>query len=501
MAGLSLRRRARIRQWIDTFCFVFAGLAAVWLAILLLSDTWSLGWFTIFGLLAFWALLAYLVLPRLTRIITSIYTPDYFIGRARTSDGLLGDPINLAVLGSGETLHEVMSKAGWTRADEVSLATSWRIITSTLTRRSYSEAPVSPLYLFGRIQDVAYQQEVDGNPAKRHHVRFWRCPPGWLLPGGTRVDWLAAGTFDRAVGLSLFTLQVTHKIEADIDVERDHIVATVLRGAPGTRVHLLKEFSTGYHSRNGGGDSVHTDGDLPVIVLPRAQDEEPLPAPSGSRVVELREVSAERQAAIADMVRGEHDSKRGAFENPRGEEVESEIAELRDQAPPGEIEAHQHANSGRPATIVFGVVTAFLRALAIGAFVLYLAITGEDGLRTMLSSLGADAAFDADPATWSGLLVLGALSALVPAAFGVAVLRGVDSARLLVLVAGCLSISSQFVAWWSGGVRIELGLSLAVLAMDILTLLALSGKPAREFCRRPRPARPRRRAAATTLGG
>lgn len=199
MAGLSLRRRARIRQWIDTFCFVFAGLAAVWLAILLLSDTWSLGWFTIFGLLAFWALLAYLVLPRLTRIITSIYTPDYFIGRARTSDGLLGDPINLAVLGSGETLHEVMSKAGWTRADEVSLATSWRIITSTLTRRSYSEAPVSPLYLFGRIQDVAYQQEVDGNPAKRHHVRFWRCPPGWLLPGGTRVDWLAAGTFDRAV--------------------------------------------------------------------------------------------------------------------------------------------------------------------------------------------------------------------------------------------------------------------------------------------------------------
>ena len=91
---------------------------------------------------------------------------------------------------------------------------------------------MSPLFLFGRQQDFAYQQEVAGNPAKRHHVRFWRCPDGWLLPGGRRVDWLAAGTFDRAVGFSLFTLQVTHKIDADTDVERDHIVATRARREP-----------------------------------------------------------------------------------------------------------------------------------------------------------------------------------------------------------------------------------------------------------------------------
>ena len=56
---------------------------------------------------------------------------------------------------------------------------------STLTRRSYGEAPVSPLFLFSRQQDFAYQQEVDGNPAQRHHVRFWQCPDAWLLPGGT----------------------------------------------------------------------------------------------------------------------------------------------------------------------------------------------------------------------------------------------------------------------------------------------------------------------------
>jgi hypothetical protein len=117
------------------------------------------------------------------------------------------------------------------------------------------------------MQDVAYQQEVAGNPAKRHHVRFWRTPEGWLLPGGARVDWLGAATFDRAVGFSLFTLQITHKIDADIDVERDHVVATVQRANPAARLEVLSDFSTGYHSRNGGGDTIRTDGDLPVIDL------------------------------------------------------------------------------------------------------------------------------------------------------------------------------------------------------------------------------------------
>jgi membrane protein implicated in regulation of membrane protease activity len=260
-------RRISLLAVLDQFFFIFAGLAAIWLAWLLLRESFQLGWWGILVFVLFWGMLAYLVLPRLHRMLTSIYVPDYFIGRTRTSDGLLGDPINLALLGDEAALHTAMQGAAWTRADQVTLRTSWRIITSTITRRSYDEAPVSPLFLFGRMQDFAYQQEVAGNPAKRHHVRFWRTPDGWLLPGGTRVDWLAAGTFDRAVGFSLFTLQVTHKIDADIDIERDHIITTVQQAHPATIVTILRDFSTGYHSRNGGGDTIRTDGDLPILDL------------------------------------------------------------------------------------------------------------------------------------------------------------------------------------------------------------------------------------------
>lgn len=258
------RRASSIGIAIDGFFFVFAGAAAGWLAYLSFTETFRIGWWGVPAAIAFWVLLAYLVLPRLHRILTAIYVPDYFIGRTRTSDGLLGDPVNLALMGSAEQIAAAMGAAGWRRADPVTLATSWRIVTSTIRRRSYDEAPVSPLYLFGRMQDFAYQQEVAGNPAQRHHVRFWKCPDGWLLPGGRHVDWLAAGTFDTAVGLSLFTLQVTHRIDADTDIERDHIVAS-LRGAVAVRVDVIADFATGYHARNGGGDSIRTDGDLPII--------------------------------------------------------------------------------------------------------------------------------------------------------------------------------------------------------------------------------------------
>lgn len=249
---------------VDAALFAFAGLATLWLGYLLVREGSRPGW-ELLLLVLFWILLTYLLLPRLHRILTRIYVPGYFIGRTRTSDGLLGDPVNLALMGHEAQIHEAMTRANWHRADDITVRSAMGMIRSTLTRRSYPEAPVSPLLLFDRQQDFAYQQEVNNNPAKRHHVRFWRAPEGWMLPGGFTVDWLAAGTYDRSVGFSLFTLQITHKIEENTDIERDYIVHTVTAASPEVVVDVIEDFSTGYHSRNGGGDVIQTDGDLPII--------------------------------------------------------------------------------------------------------------------------------------------------------------------------------------------------------------------------------------------
>src|SRR5687767_15473040 len=92
-----------------------------------------------------------------------------------------------------------------------------------------------------------------------------------MLLGGEAVDWLAAVTYAKSVGLSLFTLQVTHKIEENTDIERDYIVETVSEVSPEVEVEVIENFSTGYHSRNGGGDLIITDGDLPIIDVRRIE--------------------------------------------------------------------------------------------------------------------------------------------------------------------------------------------------------------------------------------
>lgn len=460
-------RRLSVNALLDGAVFVYAGVAAIWLAWLVLSQSFEFGWFGILFFLAFWLLLAYLVLPRLHRILTTIYVPDYFIGRARTSDGLLGDPVNLALLGEEGAIHEAMRGAGWTRADDVDAASSWRIILSTITRRSYDEAPVSPLFLFGRMQDFAYQQEVEGNPAKRHHVRFWRTPEGWLLPGGRRVDWLAAGTFDRAVGFSLFTLQITHKIDADTDVERDHIVRTVLDSGVPAVVDVIRDFSTGYHSRNGGGDTITTDGDLPVLALGSAV----AAADASAGASATRPAS---RGAPGEPAEHPETAKRTAFEP---------LTRLADRDAERAALARVHR---RPAATSLGALLIVVRVLLgviwlIGLYVQWPTVVRELDLVAEGVTEGEVSAF----VLWT-VIVGGAVVLLAELVFAWLVFRGSNWARITVMFVAILSTLVSAVDYFGGDAEITIRTTLLTLAVDILVLLALSSRSARAYARRGR---------------
>jgi LssY C-terminus len=264
-----------VQQIVDGAFFVIATVLVMWLGWIVVTVGLDDGWYVVGSVFLFWVLLAYVGLPRLQEVLSKVYVPDYFIGRSLTDIGVLGDPINLAVDGNDSDIHAAMLRAGWTRADELTIRSSWRIVVSSVLRRPYPQAPVSSLFLFGQRQAFAYQQEVDGNPAQRHHVRFWPVPDGWKLPGGFEVQWLAAATYDRAVGISLFTLQVTHRVDADIDIERDYVVDTVRYAVPGASLRVIRDYSSAFTTRNGGGDVVRTDGSLPILDLTSLRAREP----------------------------------------------------------------------------------------------------------------------------------------------------------------------------------------------------------------------------------
>jgi hypothetical protein len=411
-------------SWLDHAFFVLGGAATIWLAFLLVGESFQLGWGQIWFYILFWAFLAYLLLPRLHRILTTIYVPGYFIGRARTSDGLLGDPVNVALLGAEPQIHAIMRAAGWTKADDVTLQSSRRIISSTIFRQSYTEAPVSPLYLFDRQQDFAYQQEVDNNPGKRHHVRFWRCPEGWLLPGGHKVEWLAAGTYDRSVGFSLFTLQITHKIEQNTDVERDHIVSTVSAASPAVEVQVIKDFSTGYHSRNGGGDSISTDGDLPIV--------------------DARNV----------------------------------------RAPTDQLPRQTDSRDRRPAPTMVGAALVVARSLAAFVLAFILLASGGDVDGITFDDGSTDPQTTTAALVTVAVVVL--LFGLGEVFLAWRIFLGSNGARVIAMGLSSISILAQAVDYSTGSANLTLEAGLSGLATDILVLLALSSQRARVYAKRQR---------------
>ena len=220
-------------------------------------------WPVILGL-ALWGVAAYLVVPRLWTYYLERAKPLPDVARVtHTSDGHPGDPVNIALEGGQEEIIKAMIAAGWHPADPVTLASSVRIAADTALRRADDTAPVSPLYLFGRQQDLAFELPVPGGPRHRHHVRFWR----WdQLRDGSPV-WFGAVTYDERAGLSYTTGQVTHHISADVDAERDRVAADLKGAGWVAGVRWIEDFHRQIEGRNGGGDLWRTDGRLAVVRL------------------------------------------------------------------------------------------------------------------------------------------------------------------------------------------------------------------------------------------
>lgn len=179
-----------------------------------------------------------------------------------TPNGIPGDPINVALLGSEASVIQAMTKAKWDPADALTFRSSVRIAVDSVFRRPDDNAPVSTLELFGRKQDLAFEQPVGDSPRQRHHVRFWR----WDQRHEGQEVWFGAVTFDERVGLSHTTGQVMHHIRADLDAERDRLIAGLQQAGVTQEIFYLDGFQQ-LQGKNGGGDPWHTDGRLQVAVL------------------------------------------------------------------------------------------------------------------------------------------------------------------------------------------------------------------------------------------
>ena len=255
------------------------GIFVVWLIVFVVFETAEnrLPWILAVGVT--YGIAAYVILPRAIRLGLKILqrklVPSYTI----TGDGLPGDPVNLVLVGTLQQLRAAFATLGWSEADRLGAASSWRMIRAFVFNQPYPTAPFSTLYLFGRGQDIGFQKAIDNSPRKRHHIRFWALSPTraqetwgtadfWTTTDrprdNDRVLWVGAGTRDTGLSLTRLTFQITHATDSDTNAERDHIIAELSKSRS---IEAVEVYQSGQGLPTGHINHYITDGEIMLARL------------------------------------------------------------------------------------------------------------------------------------------------------------------------------------------------------------------------------------------
>lgn len=176
-----------------------------------------------------------------------------------------GDMVNFVLVGSRAQVEKALAAAGWTQVDRTKSEAAVRAIIETIRKKPYLELPMSELFLFGRAQDYGFARaEPLSVVAERHHFRLWQAP--WQTSEGEEI-WIGAGTHDIGLEKDKRTGKTTHKIDPEVDKERDFIGQTLQDAGQVAGLGYVLPASPVRQATTATGAPYHSDGHLLVIIL------------------------------------------------------------------------------------------------------------------------------------------------------------------------------------------------------------------------------------------
>jgi hypothetical protein len=185
--------------------------------------------------------------------------------RVEDKDGTPGDMVNFILVGSRPQVEAAFAAAGWKPVDRTPTEAVLRILISVLQKQVYVELPISELFLFGRPQDYGYAR---ADPlvvvVERHHFRLWESP--WQTPDGEDI-WLGAGTHDIGLEEDQRSGDITHKIDPEVDKERDFIGLTLHETGRVAGLGYLRPPEPVREATTAHGGPYHSDGRILAIIL------------------------------------------------------------------------------------------------------------------------------------------------------------------------------------------------------------------------------------------
>ena len=176
----------------------------------------------------------------------------------------MGDMVNFVMVGSKEQMQSALEAANWHVADTDTTESAVKAVLQTYQKKDYLTMPMSPLRLFGRVQDFGYEQaEPYSVVASRHHFRIWKAP---FTYKGEAV-WVGAGTHDIGFEKDQRNGKVTHKIDPAVDGERDNIGSSLQKAEKVKDLYYYLPPDPVQDARNATGGGYHSDGKIVVMIL------------------------------------------------------------------------------------------------------------------------------------------------------------------------------------------------------------------------------------------
>jgi hypothetical protein len=183
-----------------------------------------------------------------------------------------GDPLNLVFVEGGRDPIIPFISRGWHLARQLDVRSAMQTARAFLFRDEFLTSPVSPLYVFGRKQDLVLQKArstING----RVHARFWLTTYAFE---GRRV-WIGQISRDIGVRLTDETWNLTtHKIAPDLDFDRGYLLQDLLMSGFVKRYGYVEGVGAAPASAprpNLTGDPYYTDGLRAVLFL----SDQPIP--------------------------------------------------------------------------------------------------------------------------------------------------------------------------------------------------------------------------------
>ena len=148
-------------------------------------------------------------------------------------------------------------RRGWHVTETITVSSVLQTISSSVFGERFRYGPVSPLYCFGRHQDVTLQK-ARASVNERNHMRLWRAP----VNVNDSAVWVGQITRDIGVRLTDRTI-TTHKIDPDVDADRWYLMQDTFYSQSLLRYGFAKGVGAATPDKpraNYTGDPYWTDG-------------------------------------------------------------------------------------------------------------------------------------------------------------------------------------------------------------------------------------------------